>query len=351
MEGSTNTAAAAPQSSNTPSNTQSEAASKQAGDSAVSFSGGKPEAKQQAPQDDWSEENDKSLADLLARKSKRDPAFRLRHKGEEKSIESLEDLKIAILDAQRGRGASKLVEEAKREREAVAQQKAQLDAIREALASGNPDDVEAAMQALAGERAQDVAKLISERARQREEQLSDLSPRERQLLERNQRLEQEMQRRMDEEAQFKQQQLERQQQQQLESIRAEAKAQTIDLLKSLNLPEEKLEVMGPHIVRAMREAAELGQQIGRDIPLEAIKAQANHYAVESTRGVFEGLTPSQQYSFLGEKAVTGLVREYLQRNGKSKVQQSLQQTQQTQTQEQPKQTGPSFGTPEYFKSL
>lgn len=350
MEGSTSTAAAAPQSSNTtaPQDTGSKQPSN---DSAVSFSAGKQETKQQTPQDDWSEENDKSLADLLARKSKRDPAFRLRHKGEEKSIESLEDLKIAILDAQRGRGASKLVEEAKKEREAVAQQKAQLDAIREAMASGNPDDVEAAMQALAGERAQDVARLISERAKQREEQLSELTPRERQLLERNQRLEQEMQRRMDEEAQFKQQQLERQQQQQLESIRSEAKAQTIDLLKSLNLPEEKLEVMGPHIVRAMREAAELGQQIGRDIPLEAIKAQANHYAVESTRGVFEGLTPAQQYGFLGEKAVTGLVREFLQRKGKTNIQQSAQQQQQAQNQEPTKQEGPRFGTPEYFKQL
>lgn len=303
-------------------------------------------------EDSWDEEVEgPALAKLLAKKSKTDAAFRFRHKGEEKPIETLDDLKNIILDAQRGRGANKLVEETKKEREAIAQQKQQMEAIQQAFASGDPELAEAALQFLAGDKAYDLAQSVAERRKQQTEEYAGLSDREKQLLERNKALESEFRRLQAEEARVKQEQIQKQKDAQIKQISEQARQNTKALIESMNLPEETMVAFGPHVVSVMREAIELGQEVGRDIPFEQLLPLAKERAIQSVIEPVRQLSPKAVVDIFGPQFIIAASKELMARQGRP-VQQSMQQLQ---TQNKPNKneesSGPQFGTRAYMRML
>lgn len=352
MEGTTATAAATATPTTQTATTQPNTTQQSGGVFGAANKAEKAEVKPQnatqpAEGDEWGEEQDKQLASLLSKKSKKDPAFRLRHKGEEKALESLDDLKTAILDAQRGRGANKLVEEAKKEREAISQQKAQMDAVRQAFESGDPELAEAALKFLAGDRAYDLAQSVAERRKQEVDEYEGMSPRERALMERNKALESEFQRVQQLETQQKQEALERQKQAKIKEVSAQAREKTVALLKELNLSEDAMAVYGPHVVSVMREARELGQEVGTEITFEQVKQAAIDRARMSTVETLQGLSPQTAYNLIGDKLVRALVKEHLSRHGRaSNVQKPMQQAK-----EEEQAGGPQFGSRSYIRNL
>lgn len=306
-------------------------------------------ADSQTSTDDWSDEDTQHFTRLLSKKSKTDAAFRLRHKGEEKALESLDDLKAAILDAQRGRGANKIVEEAKKEREAVAQQKQQMEAIQQAFASGDPELAEAALQLLVGDRAHDLAQAVAERRKQKAEEYAGMSDRERALAERNKALESEFQRLQTQEAQAKEEAIEKQKQAQIREVSAQAKTKTQELVTALGLSEDAMAVYGPHVVSVLREARELGQELGTDISFDQVKEVAVQRARMASVETLQGLPPKTVYDMLGKKLVEGLQREYLTRHGRASKQQSMVEAKQQP--EKQEETGPRVGTREWLRSI
>lgn len=310
-------------------------------------------AEKQTPEaqaDDWSEDHDKQLAELLSRKSKKDPNFRLRHKGEEKALESLDDLKAAIMDAQRGRGANKLVEEAKKERESIAQQRQQIEAIQQAFASGDPELAEAALKLLAGDSAYDLAQSVAERRQKQQDEYAGLSDRERQLLERNKALESEFQRLQAEEAKQKEEAISRQKQERIKQLSAQARENTKAIVESLGYDESAMLAYGPHVVSVMREAIELGQELGRDIPFEQVKALAEQRAQASVIEPVRKMSPKAFIGAVGKEYAVAIARELVASQGRPPTQQSMKQAQ-AMTKQEPKQDGPQLGTYEYLKSL
>jgi hypothetical protein len=273
--------------------------------------------------DDWSDKDAAELNRYLKKLSKKDPRARVRVKGEEKGLESVDDLFGIVNDAQRGRGANQVVAEAKKE---AAEAKRVLE-LREAARSG---DLEA-LRELAGDGAFKGLDALRRQQQEEQEFTSKMTDTERMLFERLQQYEQLEQQRGHQEAQTKAEREKAERTQQLEATRGEAQQTAQAVMKALNLPAEKLTVVGPFVAKAMRDAAELGLAIGKDVPPEAILAQAKEDMTAVFASATEGLTPAQRYDFHGREYVEGLVREYLARRNGGGKQAAPQQSTTTRT--------------------
>lgn len=256
--------------------------------------------------DDWNDETDKpTLEKLLKKYSKKDPRARVKVRGEEKGVESLDDFLGVITDAQRGRGANKVVEEAK----AQAAKAQKVIELRERAAAGDPE----ALQELAGP--QIFQQLEAFRKQQAEEQnlMAQMSEPEKLLFSELQQARALIAQREQADAQAQQQREQHAHEQRIANVKAEAKEVARSIIAGLNLPPEKMDVVGPFAIRAMREATELGLELGKDVPPEAIMRRAQEEMTGVVNNVIGGLKPAQLADFLGPDRLRELATEYMNR--------------------------------------
>lgn len=214
----------------------------------------KPAAKSEPPA--WSEQDD---ADLLER-LKRSPYARIKVNGKEEGIESLEDLKRRNLDAMRGRGANRLVEETKKEAEEAKAAKARLKHYEDTLAAARKGDMRAIQQ---------LGLLQDAEARQQEEALAKLPPEVRAIVEENQSLAQRV--REAEEAKLADQRKAESlaQQKHREEVLAKAKSFLPELMSEVR--EEFADVDLPDVLRVMEDLRDEGARLGVDYDVSHVK--------------------------------------------------------------------------------
>ena len=63
----------------------------------------------------------------------------------------------------------------------------------------------------------------------------------------------------------------------------------------------------------MRRAAELGLEVGTDVPADQVLAEAQEEMQGVLSHTLEGLQPAQLFDFLGEERTTAIAREFLRR--------------------------------------
>lgn len=234
----------------------------------------------------------------------KDAPWKLKHKGQEKSLAELDPEEL-VSYAQRGFGASKLVEEANKTR-------AEADkvlAAKKALAEGDDDAALEALMELGGKRAVELLSKAQQRNTQREDALKDVPPEVRQLIEQNEAMSKQLA-----EAKRAQQAQEQERARQAEAevlkrTRAEAEEIGGQVLKALNLPPEALGHMVPHVARAMREVLEVGQELGVDVGPEQIVERARELAHTSVFGVLDSIPQDKLFEALGMERVAKLARE------------------------------------------
>lgn len=262
-----------------------------------------------APADDgadaWGESDAAELSKYLKKLSKHDPRARVRVRGEEKGLESLDDLFGVVTDAQRGRGATKVVEEAKKE----AEEAKRIKALAEKAKAGDID----AISELAGPQSLEALKARDAQAAEEKKLLEQLSDVERMLYEENTTLRQREAQRAKAEAEAKKAAEAQEREASVAKARTEAQATATKVLEALKLPPEKLEVVGPYVVRAMRRAAELGLEVGTDVPAEQVLAEAQEEMQGVLSHTLEGLQPAQLFDFLGQERVNAIAREMIRR--------------------------------------
>ena len=243
------------------------------------------------------------------KESLKDSPWKIKHKGQEKALAELDPEEL-VSYAQRGYGASKLVEEANRSR-------AEADkvlAAKKALAEGDDEAALEALVELGGKRGLELLQRAQARNAQREDALKDVPPEVRQLLEQNEALSKQVAEARRAQERQEQERVRASEAEMLRRTRAEAEEIGGKVLKALNLPPEALGHMVPHVARAMREVLELGQELGVDVGPEQIVERARELAHASVFGVLDSVPPQRLYDALGQERVAMLAREFAQRH-------------------------------------
>lgn len=154
----------------------------------------------------WGDEDDAKFFEL----AKRSP-YKAKIKGEDRAIDSKESLRELLNHAQRGIGATKLVEESKKEREAAAAEKAEAQRERELIRRARAGDFSARRE----------LGLVPAGAKDEHEQaLEQLPPEVRAVIEQNARLEAQLEELKQQQSQIKVEQEKRAQAAKLEETRA-----------------------------------------------------------------------------------------------------------------------------------
>lgn len=226
----------------------------------------------------WDAAREAQLLELL----KSSPYGRLKANGKEEVLDSPEKLKALLLDAARGKGASKLTEEAKREKSEAAQAKQQADL---------------AMRALKGDAAARKALGLVDPAEEqaKEAALAEIPPEVRAILEENEALRAKMTQAEEQRAQLERAEQERREVAFREQVRTEALGFAKSLVEQLGTGDEA-EVLLPYTLRAMHDLGEEGLRMGVDVTPEQVQTLARQLFEVDGVGRVEKLSPK---SFLG----------------------------------------------------
>jgi hypothetical protein len=240
-----------------------------------------PKLEAKAPELEWTPDAEKQFFELM----KRSPYGTLKANGKEEVLDSPEKVRAALLDAARGRGATKVAEEAKRAKAEAAEVKRKAELYERAL-----DGDDEALAALGRERPEVRA--------QREMALAETPPEVRALIEERNQLAHALQER---EAAAKAEQAQRE----AAKLRAQAEqARTEGLAMARKLAEkltaaggaESAEALLPYVIEQWQALLEVGLEAGVDVTEEHVIAAAQRAFEEDTAKRFERLQPK---TFLG----------------------------------------------------
>lgn len=226
----------------------------------------------------WDDAQESQFLDLL----KRSPYGKVKANGKEETLDSADKVKSLLLDASRGRGASKLAEEAKREKSEAAQAKQQADL---------------AMRALKGDaEARRALGLVDPAEQQaREQALAEVPPEVRAMIEQNEALQAQVAEFKAHQAQAKQAEEERRFEAQKTQVRTEALGFAKSLVETLGTGDEA-EALLPYTLRAMHDLNAEGLQMGRDVSPEQVQQLARQMFEQDGVQRVDRLAPK---SFLG----------------------------------------------------
>lgn len=224
----------------------------------------------------WSDADDAEVFERL----KKAPWARVKVKGQETPITSRQDFDALVADAQRGRGANKLVEDTKKEREEARKAIEEANQLRAALEAAKRGD-KRALEAL--------GMLPSEEADARQKEWEALPPEVRKVIEENHKLREAISAReakekeaLEAEKKTKREALKKQT---LERAQAFAK----EILADVRM--DALDVEVPDILLAMRTLTEAGAKLGRDYDASHVKALIERQRAESLDSRFARLKP------------------------------------------------------------
>lgn len=242
------------------------------------------EASKPAEPPAWSETDDHDLLERL----KRSPYAKIKVNGKEEGIESLEDLKRRNVDAMRGRGANRLVEETKKEAEEARTAKARLEQYEKLLGAARKGDMRAVQQ---------LGLLQDAEQRQQEEALSKLPPEVRAIVEENQTLAQRV--REAEEAKLADQRKAETmaQQKHREETLAKAKSYLPELLSDVR--EEFGDVDLPDVLRVMEDLRDEGARLGVDYDVSHVKLMVQRLRENGVDMRLQQLKPEAALKRLG----------------------------------------------------
>lgn len=245
--------------------------------------------------------------------SLKDSPWKVKHKGEERALADFDPEELTSL-AQRGYGATKLAEEANK-KTAEAEK---ILAVRKAIEEGDDDAALDAILSIGGKRGVALLQKMQAQQAERESTLKDVPPEVRALIEQNESMQAQMRQWQQQQQQAQRAEQEKAQQALVEKTRSEAQDVALGVVKALKLPEGMVPAMVPHVARAMREALEVGLELGQDVPPERIAARAQELAQASVFGVLDSLPEAQLYEALGAERVAKLAREHLTRHRMAK---------------------------------
>lgn len=245
----------------------------------------------------------------------KDAPFKIKHKGVERSLSDFDPEEATSL-IQRGYGATKQVEEANK----VRGEAEKILALKKALDEGDDDSALEALTAFSGKRGIELLQKLQSQQQHREESLKDVPPEVRQLLEQNETLQRQLQEHTRAQAEQKKAEQKKAHEAEVSKARAEAVSLVGDVLKALHLPPETAPHMERFAVQAMREALEVGLELGVDVPPEKVAARAHELAQSSVFGVLDSIPAEKLYDSLGAKRVAKLAQEHLQRHRLAKQQ-------------------------------
>jgi len=202
---------------------------------------------------DWSDEHEKQFFEL----AKKAPWAKLKHKGEERPIDSKESFLEVLNEAQRAKGASKLVEQAKKEREAAAKELEEAQRVTKLVERARMGD-EQARRALFGESPDETA--------QREAEWNKLTPEMRQLLVERQQMAEQLEEARSTQQKLLMEQQERLRVQQLEQSRNNAMKFADGLTPLLGINPENAEAVVGIAQEALRSLEHEGFELGDITP-------------------------------------------------------------------------------------
>lgn len=244
----------------------------------------------------WGEKDEAAFFELF----KRSPHSKMKVDGKEHTISSKEDFERMRLDAIRGRGASRLVEETKREAADAKRDREEATAFRDLVKRAQAGDKEARR----------ALRLIpDDEAEEAQRNWDALDPRIKAVIERNRELETqaEERQRKDEEAQQSEKQRKR------EAMKAEllakARAHAAEILADVR--PESMDVELPNIIAAMRHLHDRKLRLGVDYGVEQLKQLVSD---ERTRSIDERIATLKPEAVLkhATKALRELKPEQLQ---------------------------------------
>jgi len=271
----------------------------------------------------------------------KDSPWKIRHKGVERSLSDFDPEEATSL-IQRGYGATKQVEEANK----VRGEAEKILALKKALDEGDDESALEALTAFSGKRGIELLQKLQSQQQHREESLKDVPPEVRQLLEQNETLQRQLQEHTRTQAEQKKAEQKKAHEAEVGKARAEAVNLVGDVLKALNLPPETAPYIERFAVQAMREALEVGLELGVDVPPAKVAARAHELAQSSVFGVLDSIPHGKLYDALGEKRVDQLSREFVRRHKQTKQQSA---TPAPAPEQKPANGVPRIGDPRYLR--
>jgi hypothetical protein len=247
----------------------------------------KAPAKAEAPAADkptWGDDDKKQLFDLL----KKSP-YKLRHKGEEQALDSEESFTAALMDAQRGRGASKMVEETKREKAEAEKARTEAQRMSQLLEAARRGDVNALSQL--GLEPPDVRQ-------QREADEAAIPPEVRAVIDENRRLAAELQRREAAAHEAQQRQEQELVQKQAAELREVGMGYAKKLVEAIGADPKHAAEAFEDIRDAMMELNDLGAEIGVDFTEDQVLAMARQRREARALKDLSQLRPERLFSSL-----------------------------------------------------
>ena len=217
----------------------------------------------------WGEKDDAELIERI----KRSPYGRFKADGKEEAIDSPDALKRLLLDAQRGKGANRLVEQTKKEKAEAEKLAAEAKHERALLDRARRGDRAAARE----------LGLIPDDERQREQQeWESLPPEVKALVQQNQELANRLKEREEAEQKTLAEREETKKREARESTLKRAKEMATEVLKDVR--EEFHDVELPDVIMAMEALRESGLKMGVDYNAEQLRAYVEQQREESTWG-------------------------------------------------------------------
>jgi hypothetical protein len=228
----------------------------------------------------WSDDDDTKLFELTQRSP-----YKARIKGEEKAIRSRDDFREMLNHAQRGIGASKVVEASKREVAEAKKLREEASAERALIARAKAGDFEARRQ----------LGLASEDEVTKRKQEWEAVPKEvRALFEERNKFAAELETMRAEAAERQRAEKEKVEAQHMAEARRTAIEATTQVAKALGISEKNAERYMPHVAGAIADLSEAGLEIGVDMTPELI--------VERVKERLGGLDEEHFGSLASEKA-------------------------------------------------
>lgn len=251
----------------------------------------------------WSEKDDADLVERL----KRSP-YRVKADGKEEGLDSVDSLKRTLLDASRGRGANRLVEGTKKEKEEAAKVRAEAESMRDLVTRARQGDKAARRE---------LGLIPDEERQQTEQEWEALPPEVKALVKQNHEMSERL--RQAEEAKAKEME---------ERTAAEKKAQRDSTLKAAkenaktilaDIKEEFLDAELPDVITAMEALKAESLKFGRDYTVDELKLYVEQMreggsdgylkrmkpeaAVKRLAPILKGMTPEALEAALGDDFV------------------------------------------------
>lgn len=239
----------------------------------------------------WGDNDDAELVERL----KRSP-YKLKVKGAEQAIDSKEALKAFINDAQRGKGATKVVEDAKREAAEAKAMREEVAKERELLKRAKAGDWEARKE---------LGLLDPREVKARQDEWESVPPEVRELYEDRQRLAKEADELRAEKQQREQEAQAKREEVELQAARRTAVNETHKVLKALGVTEGNAERLMPHVAGAIADLHEIGLELGVDMSEELILERVKQRIGGFDEEHFSGLAPDKALAVIA-KQIDGL---------------------------------------------